>query len=175
MKLKRVISGGQTGADQGGLFAARAAGLETGGWAPRFYRTDEGPMPDLLQSFGLVETDSDRYPIRTRFNIRDSDATLIVAVRFSSAGTKLTQKICQELKKPIFCVNPALTNEILPWIVAEWLYDHDVRTLNVAGNRESSVAGIQQFTQDYLQRVIQELREEAKWEVVSSWQDVVLS
>jgi hypothetical protein len=32
--LTRLISGGQTGADQGGLRAARAAGIETGGWAP---------------------------------------------------------------------------------------------------------------------------------------------
>jgi hypothetical protein len=29
-KLKRIISGGQTGADQAGLRAARACGFETG-------------------------------------------------------------------------------------------------------------------------------------------------
>ena len=30
--LERVISGGQTGADQAGLRAARACGIPTGGW-----------------------------------------------------------------------------------------------------------------------------------------------
>jgi hypothetical protein len=33
--LAKVISGGQTGADQGGLRAARAADIPTGGWGFR--------------------------------------------------------------------------------------------------------------------------------------------
>lgn len=32
--LDRVVSGGQTGADQGGLRAARVDGIPNGGWAP---------------------------------------------------------------------------------------------------------------------------------------------
>jgi hypothetical protein len=41
--LELVISGGQTGADQGGLRATRACGIPTGGWAPRGWLTEAGP------------------------------------------------------------------------------------------------------------------------------------
>ena len=33
--LSRIISGGQTGADEGGLMAAALLGIPTGGWMPR--------------------------------------------------------------------------------------------------------------------------------------------
>jgi hypothetical protein len=39
--LERVISGGQTGVDQAALRAAQACGLETGGYAPLGWETEE--------------------------------------------------------------------------------------------------------------------------------------
>ncbi len=33
--IERILTGGQTGADQAALRAARAAGIATGGWAPK--------------------------------------------------------------------------------------------------------------------------------------------
>ena len=54
MSLRKVVSGGQTGADQAGLRAARAAGIETGGWAPKGWETEEGPAP-WLSDYGLKE------------------------------------------------------------------------------------------------------------------------
>lgn len=75
MRLKRVIAGGQTGADRAGLECAKALGLETGGTAPKGYRTDAGPDP-TLKDLGLVESFSTGYPIRTSQNVKDSDATV---------------------------------------------------------------------------------------------------
>jgi RNA polymerase sigma factor (sigma-70 family) len=40
--VRKVISGGQTGADQAGLFAAEAFGIETGGWMPKGFLTLAG-------------------------------------------------------------------------------------------------------------------------------------
>jgi hypothetical protein len=37
--IERVISGGQTGADQAGWRAARAAGIPTGGFMPKGFLT----------------------------------------------------------------------------------------------------------------------------------------
>ena len=51
----KIISGGQTGADLGGLEGARDAGIETGGWAPAGYRTEIGDQEELLKGFGLKE------------------------------------------------------------------------------------------------------------------------
>jgi hypothetical protein len=34
-----------------------------------------------------------------------------------------------------------------------WLKEHDIKTLNVAGNRESKAPGLQTFTRDFLLEV----------------------
>ena len=73
--LERVISGGQTGADQTGLHAARACGIPTGGWAPRGWLTEAGPAP-WLEEWGLVEcpegeTEAERYRARRRRCVKD--------------------------------------------------------------------------------------------------------
>ena len=75
MMLRKIISGGQTGADRTGLECARKLGLETGGTAPRDWRTENGPDPSL-EKFGLTQSSSSSYPPRTRANVRNSDATV---------------------------------------------------------------------------------------------------
>ena len=74
----KIISGGQTGADQGGLLAARDLGWETGGTAPYNWMTEKGPAEALLRSFGLVAGphDPNTYPIRTALNAKNSDVTI---------------------------------------------------------------------------------------------------
>lgn len=66
--LERVISGGQTGADQAALRAARACGIPTGGWAARGWLTEDGPAPWLAE-WGLAEcpdgeSEAERYRAR---------------------------------------------------------------------------------------------------------------
>ncbi len=75
MTLRKIISGGQTGADMGGLLAAKELGLETGGTAPGGYKTEKGRNLDLRDIYGLTQFGT--YPQRTRINVRDSDATVI--------------------------------------------------------------------------------------------------
>ena len=75
--LKKIISGGQTGADQGGLEAAEKLSLSTGGKMPRGFKTEDGPDPKLASRFGLGELASAEYPPRTRYNVVDSDGTVI--------------------------------------------------------------------------------------------------
>jgi Circularly permutated YpsA SLOG family len=53
--LDRVVSGGQTGADQAGWRAARASAIDTGGWMPENFLTEAGPRPDFFEMFGAVE------------------------------------------------------------------------------------------------------------------------
>lgn len=53
--LRKVISGGQTGADRAGLEVAHKLGLETGGWAPSGYVTSLGRDRSLGTKFGLKE------------------------------------------------------------------------------------------------------------------------
>ncbi len=142
--INKIISGGQTGADQGGLFAAKALGIETGGTAPPKFMTERGSEPTKLKSLGLVEgkPDSSIYKLRTRQNILDSDGTVVFGKGYSP-GTTLTIKICKELKRP-WIHNPGCL-AFLKWIV-----DNNIQVLNVAGNRESKYPGIQDKVHTFL-------------------------
>jgi len=144
MKLKKIISGGQTGADQGGLRAGRDLGLETGGTAPKGWLTEDGPAP-FLAEYGLVESPSPKYPPRTEDNVRDSDGTLIFGNEMSR-GCTLTKNLCERMGKPFLCVSWRSGDEVPDWpdsrIFLEWLEDNEIDVLNVAGNRESKQSGI---------------------------------
>lgn len=74
--IEKIISGGQTGADQGGLLAAKELGIKTGGYIVRAYMTENGPAPWLAE-YGLIELPDYNYPARTRKNVQESDATAL--------------------------------------------------------------------------------------------------
>lgn len=135
MTVTKIISGGQTGADQGGLEAADALDLETGGTMPKGFQTEDGPNVELAQRYGLEEG-VDGYRSRTKKNILDADATVLFG-RMSSPGSKLTLNLCRQLHSPFF-VNPPY-DQILKWLTSF----ESIEVLNVAGNRESKNPGIQ--------------------------------
>ena len=63
--LAKIISGGQTGADQAGWRATRAFGIPTGGSMPRGFLTEDGPRPDFAELFGAVEMPTPDHHART--------------------------------------------------------------------------------------------------------------
>lgn len=164
MVVQRIISGGQTGADLGGLMAGKRLGIETGGWAPRGWRTESGPSPALGETYGLVEHESDRYEERTADNVRDSDGTILFG-RLSSSGSLLTEKWCRTLRRPMWLVpwSPLVSFSDYAsrdWTpedaVRDWIRRKKVRTLNVAGNRESANRGICEAVTEFLVRTLGE-------------------
>ncbi len=150
--LERVVSGGQTGADQAGLRAARAVGLPTGGWAPQGWHTETGPAP-WLASWGLVEFERPGYPARTRANVRDSDGTLVFLGPESTRGTALTLDALASAGKTWLIVPWASVAPPRPSNVLEWLAMHRIKVLNVAGPRESRCPGIGERAERFLIRV----------------------
>ncbi len=88
MPLK-IVTGGQTGADQAGWRAARSLGLPTGGWMPRGFETEAGPCPAFVREYG-------GYRERTQANTLDSDATVWFG-NPSSPGGKTTLRACHAL------------------------------------------------------------------------------
>ena len=145
--LTKIVSGGQTGADQGGLEAGRLLGLETGGWIPKGRLTENGPKPELAK-YGLKEHVSSSYVPRTYANAHDSDGTIRIAYDFHSAGEQCTLKAIKQCKKPYYDVNVHAAQEHEK--VAQWIIDNNIHVLNVAGNRESKCPGLQEFTVNYL-------------------------
>lgn len=131
---EKIISGGQTGADMGGLLAGRDLGIKTGGWAPKGWITEAGPNL-ALREYGLIQHSSPNYPPRTRMNIINSDVTVLFG-DMQSAGSRLVIGICEEDCVP-YLLNPDA--EELREFCRLW----EVETLNVAGNRASKDATIE--------------------------------
>jgi hypothetical protein len=138
--LSKLISGGQCGADFGGVDAGLHFGIKTGGHVPYGWRTHFGPKPELALH-GLVEHPSAAYQPRTRVNVKHADATAIIGTNLQSPGCKLTLKYCKELNKPallfpipgIFDEN--LLNEYTLQLTND-IIERQITTLNVAGNRD---------------------------------------
>jgi putative molybdenum carrier protein len=134
--LRKIVSGGQTGADRAALHAARSAGVAIGGWVPAGRAAEDGPIDAAFAE--LRETTSGEPAERTRLNVRDSDATLIVSHGPLQGGSALTFALAQELERPVLHLD--LERSALPGAVElarAWLRSHPVATLNVAGPRAS--------------------------------------
>lgn len=134
--VDKVISGGQTGADEAGLKAAYDLGIKTGGTAPKGWRIcyadgSEGANPKLGTMFGLVEHPCRNFQKRTIQNVRDADATVLFGYT-DSPGAKLTLRSCVHYDKP-YIINPSVAE------LRGWLDKYDVKILNVAGNRASDL------------------------------------
>ncbi len=69
--VSKIISGGQTGADRGGLDAAIHCKLPNGGWCPKGRKAEDGILP---ADYRLTEMDAEAYLPRTQANIIDSIA-----------------------------------------------------------------------------------------------------
>jgi hypothetical protein len=143
--VTRIISGGQTGADTGGLTAGRKLGLQTGGHMPKGFRRLTGCDPDFGERFGMRENASRDYPPRTFLNVKESDGTVRFASNFNSPGEICTFKAIRKYGKPYFDVDvndPPPHEALLGWIV-----QNHISVLNVAGN---SAAPLEKFVEDYL-------------------------
>lgn len=143
--LRKVISGGQTGADIAGLKVAKRFGIETGGLMPFGYKAYDRPHPEYKELYGVEAHTSSSYVPRTRANARESDGTIRLAYNFDSAGEICTKKAIDDYKKPWFDVeldNFSLgvgefgVNEIVVALALTWIKESNIEVLNVAGNRE---------------------------------------
>lgn len=153
--IDKVISGGQTGADRGGLIAAKQLGIPTGGWIPKGCLTEKGFEPNLKEEFDLKETPEVTYPPRTYANARDSDGTIRFASDWDSKGEKCTLRGILKFGKPYIDIDyPNDSWETDVTAVLLWLELNEIQVLNVAGNRESTAPGIQDFVVKFLTEVL---------------------
>lgn len=144
--VRKIVSGGQTGVDRAALDAGLESGISVGGWCPRGRRAEDGRIP---ARYPLRETAARSYAVRTEWNVRDSDGTLILVMHEVSSGTRLTLDLTRKLGKPALVIHlrppgqdtlfsdTNSLNERTDSVVA-WLRRHRIRVLNVAGPRGSS-------------------------------------
>ena len=134
MLIEKVISGGQVGADQAGLSAARFYGIPTGGYAPKGYITADGPNTALKYLYGLEEIEGS-YKERTWMNVHAADITIRLAVDFTSPGEKCTLNAILSYSKPFIDIPlqkaPTYIDETVNWILK-----NDFKIINIAGNSQ---------------------------------------
>ncbi|HNY64654.1 MAG TPA: putative molybdenum carrier protein [Deltaproteobacteria bacterium] len=133
---RKIVSGGQTGADRAALDAAIQAGVETGGWVPRGRLAEDGVVPESYPN--MAETASADYRERTRLNVSHSDGTLVVVHGPAEGGTAYTISTARQLEKPLLVLDlDSLSPGQALKLLEDWLAEHAVEVLNVAGPRAS--------------------------------------
>ena len=150
--LKKIISGGQTGADQAALDSAIKFNIEHGGWVPKGRKTEQGT---LLAKYKMDEMKTADYRARTEQNIIDSDATLIIAGGSLTGGTFLTKKLAQKMDKPYCHIDYISMDDFeAAMLVHSFIVDNNVEVLNVAGPRISNDAAIYEGTRTIIEALI---------------------
>ena len=150
IRVEKIISGGQTGVDRAALDVAIFLEIEHGGWCPKNRLAEDGQVPAHYQ---LRETDSDEYAVRTERNVVESDGTLVLYFSALTGGSRLTANLARRWKKPNLVVDLNENPEVKT--VQDWIRRHGIRSLNVAGPRESSVPGINRLAEKFLLSVFE--------------------
>ncbi len=157
VSVGRVVSGGQTGVDRAALDVAIALGIPYGGWCPQGGWAEDLPKPPgLLSAYpALEETPAADPEQRTRWNVRDSDATVIVtSVGVVSAGTALTLAAAFELDRELAVIDASAPGAGLEDALRLLSLLPPDASLNVAGPRESEEPGIYERAAAVLDRLL---------------------
>lgn len=150
MSLK-IVSGAQTGVDRAALDAAMEAGILTGGWCPEGRKAEDGVIPDLYRVEVLPGAN---YRQRTRRNVIDSDATVIVYFGFLSGGTQQTVVFCINEKKPYLLIDAQeLSIGRAALRIRQFIENRAITVLNVAGPRASGEADAYLYTKQIFSRM----------------------
>ena len=135
--IERLVSCGETGAAQAILDASWAYGITIGGWVSKGWTTEAVPAPWLAR-WGFVECPEPGDVAPPRAIVQDSDGTIWFG-SIDAPGFTAAHDAALVLRRPFLIVYRGATR---PSHVAAWIKAEGVRTLNVAGVRESVAPGI---------------------------------
>jgi hypothetical protein len=159
--LEWVITGGQTGVEQGAWRAAEVFGIPTGGWMPAGFATETPggtgwePRPDLAGRHGARALPSRDFAGRLTANARDSDGSLWIGKPGALDAGKL-HTACARFRRP--CSTVCMEDgRVSLSQVADWIRENRIRALNVAGSTESESPGIGFKAERFLADVFREL------------------
>lgn len=144
VKIDKIISGGQTGADRAALDFAIANNIPYGGWLPKGRKTEDGTLDP---KYHLQEMPTTDYSRRTEQNVLDADGTVIVSHGFLTDGSALTRKFARQHKKDWTHIDlKELTIKEAAQSLTIWLKSHAIKVLNVAGPRARKGPAIYEAT-----------------------------
>ncbi len=155
MAITKIVSGGQTGADRGGLNAAIEAGVKHGGYCPKGRRAEDGYIPD---HYLLREMHSETYLARTEANVVDSDATVVFSHGPATGGSLRTIEFAIKYQRPWLHVDLNVgTHRRQVNHVAHWLQgqqDESGESVDMPANVVLNVAGSRGFSNPELEETV---------------------
>ncbi|HEX9928009.1 MAG TPA: putative molybdenum carrier protein [Pyrinomonadaceae bacterium] len=152
MPVRKIISGGQTGADPAALDFALENGIKTGGWIPKNRLAEDGRIPENYPN--LRETKTENPAERTELNVQDSDATMIFSHGDLKGGSKLTVEMCDKHAKPRLHIDFEKTDFSQGVKKAQqFVIFSNCQTLNIGGARASEDSRIYEKTKDFLNQL----------------------
>ena len=148
----KIISGGQTGADRAALDWAILRRIPHGGWCPKGWLAEDGPV---ARRYRLRETPAPDYATRTEWNVRDADATVVFSIaKKLSGGSRLAAELARRQHKPLLHLCRAAPRGDPAKRLLAFLQRQEIKTLNVAGPRASEEPAIGRFVRGTLERVL---------------------
>jgi hypothetical protein len=147
--VKKIISGGQAGADRAALDFAIKQNIPHGGWVPKFRGAEDGKIPDVYQ---VQEMATHSYSRRTEQNAIDSDGTVIISHGRLRGGSAFAAKMAKKHDRPWLHLDMAkLAVDKAGGRLQKWVDDNNISVLNVAGPRLSSDPTIYDVTMKVLE------------------------
>jgi hypothetical protein len=150
--IKKIISGGQTGADRAALDTAIKRNIPHGGWCPRSRLAEDGIIEN---AYRLTETEIADRAQRTEWNVRDSDGTVIFSISSNlSGGSAKTELFAQHYAKPCLHISRERDGQRAVEFLSRFLADNKIEILNVAGPRRSEEPEVAEFVSGILESVL---------------------
>lgn len=165
--IEKIVTGGQTGADRAALDVAINLNISYGGWCPKGRIDELGIIPHrysaLKEISGEFKTEKENYDARTKQNIKDSNATLIIVPKYPlpdniKDGTLLTISEAQNQNKPSLIIKLSDDAEKNSEAIANWIKEKHIKILNIGGPRESSSPGIYKLSVALLEDALSRLK-----------------
>jgi hypothetical protein len=152
LSLEKIVSGGQTGADRAALDFAIEHGITHGGWCPAGRFAEDGKIP---AKYKLRQTPLPEYPQRTRWNVRDSDGTVIFTIRKTLVGgSLLTWHFAEICRKPCLHISERADGKTAAKKLRAFIAKHKIKVLNVAGPRASTEPRVAAFSKMVLEAAL---------------------
>ena len=149
--IRKMISGGQTGADRAALDFAIKRNIAHGGWVPKGRTAEDGILP---YKYRLTEMPTGEYSKRTEKNVMDSDGTLIVSHGILTGGSALTAELAKLYRKPWIHIDlEAIRYPKAASMIREWIRHNGIKVMNVAGAKASKDPKIYQAVTELLEAV----------------------
>ena len=143
-----IISGGQMGADRAALDWALQHDNPHGGWCPKGRLAADGPLDVRYQ---LKETPLEDLLQRTEWNVRDSDASVVLTLRPKATGAaQKTLTYSKKHRRPVLHLHSGVLAAASK--LATFVQDHRIRRLNIAGSVESDEPGIYAWAMSILDK-----------------------